>query len=113
MSAPKLDPGLNPTEIYTAAVASFQIPARLRPEFSNYYILHWKPQYLISVFNEGTIIRDGIEYHVVNHIAADIVLWWSDPYVRLSFRKLPDLKYGFVLIRRMSQSTKPVKETTS
>ena len=104
---------LNPTELYTAAVEVFQIPVRLRPEFSNYYILHWKPQYLISVFNEGTIIRDGIEYHVVNRTAADIAQWKDDPYVRLSFRKLPDLKYGFVLIRRMSQSTKPVKEITS
>jgi len=103
----------NPTEIYTAAVSSFQIPVRLRPEFSNYYILHWKPQYLISVFNEGTIVRDGIEYHVVNYSSMEINLWKDDPYVRLSFRKLPDLKYGFVLIRRMSQSAKPVKETTS
>jgi len=97
----------NPTEVYTAAVELFQIPAHMRAEFSNYYILHWKPQYLIAVFNNGTIVRENIEYHVVNHTMADIVQWLHDPYIRVSFRKLPDLNYGFVMIRRMRQTKVP------
>jgi len=100
--------------IYTTAVEVFQIPKELRPQFSRYYLLRWTPQYLISVFNNGTIIRDGIEYHVVNHTLADITQWIHDPYVRVSFRKLPDLTYGFIIIRRMRQlSTKYAKEITS
>ncbi len=92
---------MNPTDIQTAAVEVFHIPPKLRPAFTHYYLLHWSPQYLISVFNNGTIIRPECEYHVVNHKLADIVQWIHDPHIRVSFRKLPELNYGFVIIRRM------------
>lgn len=90
------------TDLYTCAVEAFHVPIKFSQCFERYFILHWPPAYLISVFNNGTLIKDNIEYHVVNQVMETIIEWQTagDKHIRISFRKLPDMKYGFALIRR-------------
>lgn len=89
------------SEFYTALVEVFHLPIKYYQKVEKYFLLHWEPQYLLNQWRpNGSIWREGIEYHIVNRTRGDIASWSHDPYVRLSFRKSADMNYGFVLIRR-------------
>lgn len=84
--------------IYNQIQLDWYIPPADRPKLSNYYILHWTPEYLFSTW--GTykpIVREGIIYLVIYHRCHPEELR-GRKVVLLSFRKLPDMRTGYVLI---------------
>jgi len=84
--------------IYNQIQLDWYIPPADRPKLSNYYILHWTPEYLFSTW--GTykpIVREGIIYLVIYHRCHPEELR-GRKVVLLSFRKLSDMRTGYVLI---------------
>lgn len=88
-------------ELLTIALEVFHIPPARRPDFERYYLLHWSPEYLLSTYLYGTIYRENIRYLVVGIDTPGILALSQKPQIRLSFRKLPDMPFGFVLIRKL------------
>lgn len=84
--------------IYNQVMLDWYIPPEDRHKLSNYYILHWTPEYLFD--NYGThkpITREGIVYLAIYHRCHPAELCGCK-VVLLSFRKLPDIPTGYVLI---------------
>lgn len=86
------------TSIYDHITQSWIIPTNLRYRLSNHYILHWSPTYLFSTWGDkAPIIREGITYLRIYHNTSHGELTRCK-VVLLSFRKLPDMPYGYVLL---------------
>lgn len=84
--------------IYSQIKLDWYIPPDDRHKLSNYYILHWTPEYLFGTWGENRpIIREGITYLSIYHRCSPAELR-SCKVVLLSFRKLPDMNFGYVLI---------------
>ncbi len=90
-------------DLLTAALEVFHIPPKLQPRFERYYLLHWSPDYLYSTCLYGCIFREDIRYILVGIDQHGLCELRDEPQIRLSFRKLPDMPFGFVLVRRLSQ----------
>lgn len=94
--------------IYNQVMLDWIIPKSDQYKLSHHYLLHWNPTYLFSTW--GTykpIIREGITYLVIYHNCHPAELK-AAKVVLLSFRKLPDMPTGYVLIspaRTASQQT--------
>ena len=88
------------SHLITAATEVFHIPANLRPAFEKYYLLHWSPDYLSMICVYGSIYREGIRYVIANMDSLSLEALRHDPQIRISFRKLRDMSYGYALIRR-------------
>lgn len=97
----KLPPIIRPRahrNIYNQVMLDWHIPEEDRYKLSNFYILHWTPEYLFSTW--GTyrpIVREQITYLSIYHNCHPVELR-SRKVVLLSFRKLPDMPTGYVLI---------------
>ena len=84
--------------IYNQAMLDWHIPDQDRHKFERFYLLHWDPTYLFSTW--GTykpITREGITYLCIYHNCHPAELK-KCKVALLSFRKLPDMKWGNVLI---------------
>lgn len=84
--------------IYNQVMLDWHIPPVDRHKLSNFYILHWTPEYLFSTW--GTyrpIVRENITYLTIYHNCHPAELR-GRKVVLLSFRKLPDMPTGYVLI---------------
>ena len=91
-------PTHTPNSIYDHITQSWVIPKQLRFRLSNHYILHWNPTYLFSTWGDkAPIIREGITYLRIYHNTTHGELTRCK-VVLLSFRKLPDIPYGYVLL---------------
>lgn len=88
------------SHLITTATEVFHIPAHLQPNFDKYYLLHWSPDYLSMICVYGSIYREGIRYVITNMDMTTLHSLWADPQIRISFRKLYDMSYGYALIRR-------------
>ena len=85
-------------DIYSQVLLDWKIPPEDRHKLERFYILHWDPTYLFSEWHEfSPIIREGIIFLRVYHNCAPREVK-NCKVVLLSFRKLPDMKYGTVLI---------------
>lgn len=83
---------------YSQQMLDWVIPKSDQYQFERYYILHWNPTYLFSTWGQyKPIIRENITYLTIYHNCHPNELK-SAKVVLLSFRKLPDMKYGYVLI---------------
>lgn len=83
--------------IYNQVQLDWYIPSKDRHKLSNYYILHWTPEYLFSTYGQyRPIIRENITYLIIYHNCHPKELR-ACKVVLLSFRKLPDMKTGYVL----------------
>jgi len=84
--------------IYDHITQSWKIPSNLHYRLSNHYLLHWDPTYLFNEWGEkAPIIREGITYLRIYHNCTSGELR-ACKVVLLSFRKLPDMPYGYVLL---------------
>lgn len=84
--------------IYNQIQLDWHIPPVDRFKLSNFYILHWTPEYLFSTWGQyRPIVREGITYLVIYHLCHPEELR-GRKVVLLSFRKLPDMKTGYVLV---------------
>lgn len=84
--------------IYNQIQLDWYIPPEDRHKLSNYYILHWTPEYLFSNWGQHRpIIREGITYLIIYHRCHPEELR-GRKVVLLSFRKLPDMRTGYVLV---------------
>lgn len=84
--------------IYNQAMLDWHIPSDDRHRFERFYILHWNPTYLFSEWKEySPIVREGITYLRVYH-QCHMREIKNAKVALMSFRKLPDMKYGTVLI---------------
>ncbi len=94
----KLSPGQIP--IYVHALNTFYIPPQLTHLLEKYYLLHWETEYFLETQTRTPcrIIREDIEYLVVRPTRIET------PRVKLSFRKLPRFKYGYVLVEPLTAS---------
>ena len=86
--------------LITAATEVFHIPNNLREHFDKYYLLHWSPDYLSMICVYGSIYREGIRYVITNMDSAKLASLRNTAQIRISFRKLRDMSYGYALIRR-------------
>ena len=102
--------------IYNQVMLDWQIPESDRWRLEKFYILHWNPTYLFSEWGEySPIVREGIIYLRVYH-NCHMKEIKQCKVALLSFRKLPDMKYGNVLIapaRVSSVSSAPVTDFKS
>jgi hypothetical protein len=88
--------------IYTEITLDWNISPPNQIYLERYYVLHWESKYLIANHpHYHPISRDGIHYLVIYHKCHPKSLE-SSPRVKLSFRKLYDAKYGYVLITPIS-----------
>lgn len=88
----------SPTSIYHHITQSWVIPKPLHHKLTNHYLLHWNPTYLFKEWGEkAPIIREGITYLRIYHNCTHAELTRCK-VVLLSFRKLPDIPYGYVLL---------------
>jgi hypothetical protein len=74
----------------------------VRASLEKYFLLYWSPQHFkeqLSGVDSSYILKDGIRYYVMYQelLGPDHILAYQQ--LRLSFRKLPELPFGFVLIR--------------
>jgi len=84
--------------IYNQIQLDWYIPPADRPKLSNYYLLHWTPEYLFDTYGQyRPIVREGITYLIIYHNCHPQELRGCK-VVLLSFRKLPDMKTGYVLV---------------
>lgn len=84
--------------IYNQVMLDWHIPESDRYKLERFYILHWNPTYLFSEWKEyGPIVREGITYLRIYHNCHPREIK-NCKVALLSFRKLPDMKYGTVLI---------------
>lgn len=84
--------------IYNQIQLDWFIPPEDRHKLSNFYILHWTPEYLFQTWGQyRPIIREGITYLVIYHQCHPQELR-GRKVVLLSFRKLPDMRTGYVLV---------------
>ena len=85
-------------DIYSQIMLDWQIPRSNHHKLSHYYVLHWNPTYLFSTWGEyKPIVREGITYLCIYHNCHPAELK-AAKVALLSFRKLPDMKLGYVLI---------------
>lgn len=86
------------SSIYDHITQSWVIPSSLRYRLSNHYILHWSPEFLFETWGaKAPITREGITYLRIYHDCSHAELTRCK-VVLLSFRKLPDIPYGYVLL---------------
>lgn len=76
----------------------------VRKALDKYFLLHWSTEYFLEQLanpESGFLIKDGIRYYVMYQELLDneYVKQYSD--LRLSFRKLSSLPFGFVLVRSL------------
>jgi hypothetical protein len=92
------DPILLPNYLMTDVLTRWSLETWHRNYLSNYYILHWKTPYFQSKPSPDRITHDGLEYlillHKCNHEQLD-----AAEEIALSFRKLKNFSYGYVLVR--------------
>ncbi len=85
--------------IHSHCISTFSIPKTCLSQLSNYFILHWEGSYLEEQQKKslGAIWREGIEYLVIYHhcLPRDC---FSSPQCALSFRRMKEYSYGYVLI---------------
>ena len=94
-----ISPGHN--QLYLHLLNSFNIPSSFHHRLEKYYILYWDSSYLLSQLRaEGRIIRESIEFLTINHDPSIL----GESKVKLSFRKLPEMTHGFVLIRKVDNT---------
>ena len=75
---------------------------KVRASLEKYFLLYWEPQHFLDELagiDSSYILKDGTRYYVMYQelLSPDHIKEYSQ--LRLSFRKLPELSFGFVLIR--------------
>ena len=76
--------------------------SKLRAKLERYFLLYWTPQYLLDRLegpDKAYFYRDNIKYYVMYQELLAPEHLSSYAQIKLSFRKLPDLDFGFVLVR--------------
>jgi hypothetical protein len=98
--------------IYDAIKHDWKIHPSLHHRLSNHYILHWDPTYLFSTWKSGPITREGIMYLRIYHRCTEQEVK-NSKVALLSFRKVPELVYGFVLITpaRNLEAIRAIRQT--
>lgn len=85
-------------DIHTKVLVDWIISPEDRTKLERFYILHWDPTYLFSEWKEYLpIVREDITYLRIYHKCSAQEIR-NCKVALLSFRKLPDMKYGTVLV---------------
>ncbi len=91
--------------IYDQIRHDWYIPPDDRHKLSNYYILHWTPEYLFSTWGtKPPITRESITYLRI-YYRCSLAELRACQTILLSFRKLPDMPTGYVLITPAKSGT--------
>mgnify|MGYP007071573411 CR=1 FL=1 len=75
---------------------------QVRQALDNYFLLYWEPSFVLQSLagdDKNIIYKNGIRYYVIYQELLSPEYLEQYPALRLSFRKLKDMEYGFVLIR--------------
>lgn len=74
----------------------------VRKALDNYFLLYWSPEFVLSQLagdDKNIIYKNGLRYYVIYQELLSPEYLTQYPALRLSFRRLTGMEYGFVLIR--------------
>lgn len=90
---------MTPAQTIFAASRFFSLNPEESKPLEKYYILHWTRSYFLSqTVRKDRIIHQDVEYLVL-HSPAESPYLIDTPHVKLSFRKIEEFDYGYVLVR--------------
>ena len=82
----------------------------VRKELDNYFLLYWEPAFVLQSLagdDRNIIYKNGIRYYVIYQELLSPEYLLQYPALRLSFRRLTGMEYGFVLIRAAKEKVTP------
>jgi hypothetical protein len=80
----------------------------VRQSLDRYFILYWEPSFFLDNLvgpDRSIIIKDDTRYYVIYQELLSPEYITAYKQLRISFRKLPELSFGFALVRSLHQTS--------